>query len=57
VKLQQTALACGAVGAVLMLVFDAPITRVLGVLALCAFVVCGVFAIASPGWLGEEEEA
>ena len=55
-KLAQAAVGCLGVGAILMLGFDAPLTRVVGVLALCAFVVCGVFAIAAPGWLEEEEE-
>ena len=55
-KLAQSAMASLALGAILMLVFDAPITRIVGVLALCAFILCGVFAIAAPGWLEEEEE-
>jgi hypothetical protein len=39
-------------GALLMLLFESPVPRVLGVLALFGFVVWGVFAIADPGWLG-----
>jgi hypothetical protein len=46
------ALALLAVGAVTMLVFESTATRIIGVLALFAFVVCGVFAIADPRWLG-----
>jgi hypothetical protein len=44
-----------AVGMVLMLVFHAGITRVVGVLTLFAFIVSGVFLIADPNFLGEEE--
>src|SRR3954468_8015984 len=40
------------VGALLMLLFESAVPRVLGVLALFGFVVWGVFAIADPGWLG-----
>jgi hypothetical protein len=43
------------VGLVLMLVFEAVVTRVLGVAALLAFIVSGVFLIADPGFLGDEE--
>ena len=45
-----------AVGALLMLLFEAPVTRALGVLALAGFVVAGVFAIADPRWLGSAPE-
>jgi hypothetical protein len=39
---------CLAVGLVLMIGFETAITRVLGVLALFAFIVIGVFLIADP---------
>jgi hypothetical protein len=45
------ALALLAVGALLMLLFESPVTRVIGVLALFGFVVAGAFAIADPRWL------
>jgi hypothetical protein len=45
-----------AVGSALLLLFDFWFTRLLGVLALFAFVACGVFAIATPALLGEETE-
>jgi hypothetical protein len=48
-------LASLAVGMVLMLVFHAGVTRVVGVLALFAFIVSGVFLIAHPAFLGQEE--
>jgi hypothetical protein len=57
------ALAFLTVGALSMLLFEAPVTRVIGVLALAAFVVAGVFAIADPRWLasapdlGQPEES
>ena len=45
-----------AVGLPLMLIFESTITRVVGVLALLAFIVAGVFAIADPAFLDTEEE-
>ena len=49
-------LGCLVAGLALMLVFDNAITRVLGVLALFAFIVIGVFLIADPAFLAEEDE-
>ncbi len=49
-------LGCLAVGLALMLAFESWITRVLGVLALFAFIVIGVFLIADPAFLAEEEK-
>ena len=51
----RLALACFALGLVLMLGFDAPVTRVLGVGLLFAFIVRGVFALAAPDRLDQEE--
>jgi hypothetical protein len=48
-------LGCFAAGVVLMVGFEHPITRVLGVLALFAFVVSGVFVIADPEFLERED--
>jgi hypothetical protein len=48
-------LGCLAVGLALMLAFEGWITRLLGVLALFAFIVIGVFLIADPAFLAEEE--
>lgn len=45
-----------AVGLVLMLVFHAPLTRIVGVAALFTFIVSGVFLIADPAFLGSEED-
>jgi hypothetical protein len=48
-------LAAGA-GVVLMVAFESPLTRVLGLLCLFGFIVGGVFLIADPDLLGREEE-
>jgi hypothetical protein len=50
------ALGAGALGALLLIVFDEWFTRLLGVLALFAFIAMGVFAIASPALLEREED-
>ena len=42
-------------GVVLMVAFEHTITRVLGVAALLAFIVSGVFLIADPAHLGEDD--
>jgi hypothetical protein len=48
-------LACLVAGLGLMLAFESTITRLLGVLALFAFIVIGVFLIADPEFLAEED--
>jgi hypothetical protein len=47
--------ACFVVGVVLMVAFEYTVTRVLGLAALFAFIVGGVFVIADPGALGDED--
>ena len=49
-------LTAAVVGVVLMVGFDSPLTRVLGLLCLFGFIVGGVFLIADPVALGKEEE-
>jgi hypothetical protein len=44
-----------AVGLVLMIGFEAVLTRVVGVLALFAFIVSGVFLIADPAFLAADD--
>jgi hypothetical protein len=44
-----------AVGLVLMIGFDAAVTRILGVLALFTFIVTGVFLIADPAFLDRDD--
>ena len=48
--------ACLAAGLVLMIGFELAVTRVLGVLALFAFIVTGVFVIADPEFLARDDE-
>ena len=45
-----------ALGLVLMVAFEHPVTRILGVLALFTFLVTGVFLIADPVALSQEED-
>jgi hypothetical protein len=45
-----------AAGVLLMVVFDAGLTRLLGVLALFTFIVSGVFAIADPALLEADDD-
>jgi hypothetical protein len=54
--LAAVALGCFAVGAFLMFVFEDPVTRVLGIGLLFAFIVAGVFAIATPARLEGDDE-
>lgn len=44
------------VGVVLMVPFDAPVTRILGVAALFTFIVSGVFLIADPAFLAAADD-
>ena len=50
------ALAAGALGFALLVAFELWFTRLLGVLGLFAFIVAGVFAIASPALLDGDED-
>jgi hypothetical protein len=50
-------IACFVAGAVLMIGFEATITRILGVLLLFAFIVSGVFLVAHPGFLEIEDDS
>lgn len=45
-----------AVGLVLMVAFEHPLTRILGLLCLFTFIVTGVFLIADPESLGKEQD-
>ena len=47
-RLEIAAAACFVLGAGLLFPFDHTITIIAGVLLLLAFVVCGVFALATP---------
>ena len=50
------AIACLVVGSGLLILLDYWATRLIGVIGLFAFIVCGVFAIARPELLVEDEE-
>jgi hypothetical protein len=51
----RIALGCFVLGCALMLAFENRVTRVLGVGLLFAFIVTGVFALAAPERLDQEE--
>jgi hypothetical protein len=54
-RLELAAGACFVLGAGLLFPFDSTFTIIPGVLLLLAFVVCGVFVLASPERLGGDE--
>lgn len=53
-RLVRFAIGCLIVGLVAMIGFEYPVTRVIGVLALFAFIVAGAFAIADPVFLDDD---
>ena len=55
-RLETVTAACFVLGAGLLFPFDRTITLLLGMLLLVAFVVCGVFALASPEALAREPD-
>lgn len=55
-RLEIATAALFVLGAGLLFPFDSTITITLGVLFLLAFVVCGLFALASPERLGRLKE-
>jgi hypothetical protein len=55
-RLEIAAVACFVVGAGLLFPFESTVTILLGVLLLVAFVVCGVFVLASPEALAGDPE-
>ena len=55
-RLLPAAVACLVVGAVLMVFFEGPVTRALGVAFLVAWIVTGVFALATPEYLAGEDD-
>jgi hypothetical protein len=54
-RLEIATAACFVLGAGLLFPFDSTFTIIPGVLLLLAFVVCGVFALASPDRLRGDE--
>lgn len=55
-RLEKAAAACFLLGAGLLFPFDHTLTILSGVLLLVAFVVCGVFVLASPEALAREPD-
>jgi hypothetical protein len=55
-RLAALAIACFVVGAGLMLAFEMPVARIVGVLLLTGWIVIGAFALASPEYLGREDD-
>ena len=52
-RLFVVTLVSGALGTVLMVGFEGPLTRTLGMIGLTAFILCGVALIATPDYLSE----
>jgi hypothetical protein len=48
--------ACFVLGSLVMLAFEAPLARIVGVALLFGFVVSGVFLVASPEFLARDED-
>jgi uncharacterized membrane protein YkgB len=48
--------ACFVLGSLVMLAFEAPLARIVGVALLFAFIVTGVFLVATPEFLGRDED-
>ncbi len=55
-KLVALMFTCLGAGLLLMLLFEAWFTRLVGVAALFAFIVSGVFLIADPAFLAAEDD-
>ena len=55
-RLEIAAIACFVLGAGLLFPFESTVTLLLGVLLLVAFVVTGVFVLASPEALARDPE-
>jgi hypothetical protein len=55
-RLEVATGACFVLGAGLLFPFDATLTIAAGVLLLLAFIVCGVFVMASPERLAGDDE-
>ena len=49
-------LACFVLGSAVMLAFEAPLARIVGVALLFGFIVSGIFLVADPEFLARDEE-
>ena len=47
---------CFVLGAGVMVAFEAPLARIVGVALLFGFIVSGVFLVASPEFLAQDED-
>jgi len=48
--------ACFVLGSLVMVAFEAPLARIVGVALLFGFIVSGIFLVASPEFLARDEE-
>ena len=55
-RLAIASLAAGVLAVLVMVPFEYTVTRILGVILMLSFIVLGVFAIATPEYLGAEPE-
>jgi energy-converting hydrogenase Eha subunit C len=55
-RLLGVCVACFVLGSAVMIAFEAPLARIVGVALLFGFIVSGVFLVASPEFLARDEE-
>ena len=55
-RLLAFCVACFVLGSLVMVAFEAPLARIVGVALLFGFVVSGVFLVASPEFLARDED-
>jgi uncharacterized membrane protein len=55
-RLLAVCVACFVLGSAVMLAFEAPLARIVGVALLFGFIVSGVFLVATPEFLARDEE-
>ena len=55
-RLLTVCVACFVLGSAVMVAFEAPLARIVGVALLFGFIVSGVFLVASPEFLARDED-
>jgi energy-converting hydrogenase Eha subunit C len=55
-RLLGACVTCFVLGSAVMVFFEAPLARIVGVALLFAFIVTGVFLVASPEFLARDDE-
>ena len=55
-RLLGVCVACFVLGSAVMIAFEAPVARIVGVALLFGFIVSGVFLVASPDFLARDKE-